>query len=216
METTKKAFSNENITQQKINTFVSTVLGVYPNPDDPQPPGPWDPVIRTALERLGPSPDPWTSRFESNLAAFRAIARKFPAIWDTIGDGRFDSVALNPQPLPPREAFALEFARAAVDRLQLIQEVADAVASYGDREGIIVVGGRISELVDEICGTNFPKKFPIPPRPGPDPDPRLSGTELVLMGSQFLATSGIVANEQLRNEFTAAGERLVNEGLNRI
>lgn len=216
METTKKALSKENFSQQTVNTFVSTVLGGYPNPDDPQPPGPWDPVIRTALERLRPEPDPWTSRIGSNLAAFRVIAKKFPAIWDVIGDGRIDSVALNPQPLPPREAFALEFARAAVDRLLLIQETADAIASNGDRQGIIVVGGRISELVDEICGTNFPKKFPIPPRPGPDPDPRLTGTELVLIGSHFLATSGIVANEQLRNEFTTAGERLVNEGLNRI
>jgi hypothetical protein len=216
METTKKALSKENLSQQTINTFVSTVLGGYPNPDDPQPPGPWDPVIRTALERVGPTPDPWTTRFGSNLAAFRLIAKKFPAIWDVIGGGRFDSVALNPQPLPPREAFTLEFARAVVDRLLLIQETADAIASNGDRQGTIVVGGRISQLVDEICGNNFPKKFPIPPRPGPDPDPRLTGTELVLIGSHFLATSGIVANDQLRNEFTRAGERLVNEGLNRI
>jgi hypothetical protein len=212
METSKTAPE----TRQKLASSISAIGGGYPNPDDPQPPGPWDPVIRTTLERLGPHPEPWRDRLDSRAEIFRTIARRFPAVWDLLGGDRFDSVALNPQPLPPRAMFAVEFARAAVDRLVLIQETADAIANGADQRGIIIVGGRISQLVDDICGTTFPRKFPVPPRPGPEPDPRLSGTELILMGTYFLESSRLVANEQLGTEFAKAGERLVEEGMTRI
>jgi hypothetical protein len=213
MATTKAAPVTE-LPPRTLNSVLSILLAGYPNPEDPPSPGPWDPVIRTVLERLGPHPEPWKSRFNTNVAALRLIAKKFPAIWDTIGGGRFDAVALNPQPLPPREAFLVEFARAAADRLALIQETADLIGSNGDRQGIIVVGGRVSELVDEFCGTGWPKKFP-PKPPGPDPDPRFSATELILAASRFLTAAGGVANPQLADELNRAGERLMDEAVNR-
>lgn len=225
MQTTQKATAAE-ISPQKLNTLASTILGAYPNPDDPQPPGPWDPVIKGVLERFGPSPDPWhefagpdpfpwRQRFTPKLDLLRIIARKYPQVWDVIGGGgRLESVALNPQPLPPREAFVYELAGVAVDRLLLIQETADLIGGDGDRQGIIVVGGRISELVDEFCGTGWPKKFP-PKPPGPDPDPRFSAIELLLVASRFLTAAGAVANPQLADELNRAGERLMDEAVNR-
>src|SRR6187549_3463707 len=138
----------------------------YPDPDgEPLPPGPWDPIIRQALDKVyGPFPEPWRRTFES--ARLRNLSRIKPEAWDGIED-RFSSVALNPQPLPPRWKFPVEFARAAMDRFETIQETAEIIGGQngGDR-AIIVVGGKVSELVEEVCGNNFRRKWPIPPPRG--------------------------------------------------
>ena len=36
---------------EEVTTKNATGIGDYPNPDDPMPHGPWDPVIRAAIER---------------------------------------------------------------------------------------------------------------------------------------------------------------------
>jgi hypothetical protein len=57
-----------HVSREKFLAFVSEMLGTSVGREDddhPLPPGPWDPVIRAALERthvFGPSPEPW-SRF---------------------------------------------------------------------------------------------------------------------------------------------------------
>ncbi|HZS53340.1 MAG TPA: hypothetical protein VFA65_02980 [Bryobacteraceae bacterium] len=212
MKATKIARST--ISREKFTLFVSGLLDRYPNPEgDPQPPGPWDPLIRQTLEKVfGPHPEPWRIRFESANERLRELARVKPEIWDVIG-GRFDAVALNPQPLPPRWAVAIEFLRLAAERLLMIQEGADAINKGTDRS-IIVVGDRISELVDFVCGNNFPRK--ILPRPGPESDPRLRGQDLVLMGAELLRYSKTIANETLTREFAAAGDKLIDTGLERL
>lgn len=183
----------------------------YPNPDsEPLPPGPWDPIVRQAFDKVfGPFPQPWRRTFES--PRFRNLARIRPEAWDGIDD-RFSSVALNPQPLPPRWKFPIEFARAAMDRFETIQETAELIGpeNGGDR-GIIVVGGRISELVDEVYGNNFGKKWPIPSRGGGQLD-----EELIFMGLEFIKGSRNIANTELSNQFANAGRRLIEEGTRRL
>ena len=204
----------------------TTATKAYPNPDDPQPPGPWDPYIRQAIEKVfgpfpepwrapfesvfGPFPQPWRMRFETANERLRNLARVKPEVWDVIGSGDWEKVALNPQPLPPRWAVALEFVRVVAERLVMIQETADVINNGGDR-GIIVVGGKMSELVDFVCGNNFPRK--IPP---PSPDPRLTGLELVLMGAEVISFSKSLANEALGAEFASVGKKLIDAGLERI
>jgi len=52
------------IPRRAFTSLVSQLVNGYPNPEDPDPPGPWGPVIRRALDRVrrvaGPLPDPWT------------------------------------------------------------------------------------------------------------------------------------------------------------
>jgi len=62
---------------------VLSLFGVKsnPNPDDPDRPGPWGPVVRRAEDRvravLGPSPDPWLVGPDPRWAAFaRALAEE--------------------------------------------------------------------------------------------------------------------------------------------
>ena len=50
---------------QKLLAFVRAMIGGSRGREDdehPLPPGPWDPIIRVALERIGvfgPQPEPW-------------------------------------------------------------------------------------------------------------------------------------------------------------
>src|SRR5262245_42534323 len=105
------------ISRKQLVSLAGGFLGGYPNPDGDSPPGPWDPYIRRALQRVqvfGPVPDPWRA------------------------------VALNPQPLPPRSALAVAIAEEVVDRAQSMQEIADAIGQAGQQQGIIIVGGLVS------------------------------------------------------------------------
>lgn len=211
MEATKTAVAT--VSREKFISFLSGMIDAYPNPEgDQHPPGPWDPVIRQAFEKVfGPFPEPWRTRFESADDRLRNLGRAKPEIWDVIG-GRFETVALNPQPLPPRWAFGIEFVRLAADRIVMIQETADAINNGSDRS-IIVVGGKISELVDFVCGNNFPRRIP-PPRGGEDA--RLTGHELVLMGAELTHYSKTIANETLAHKLTEAGNNLIDAGLERL
>ena len=202
METT--AVKKEDALRQKFVTALASLAGhYYPNPDDEPKPGPWDPIIKTAISKfLGPFPEPW------RLTAYRR-----PAIYDAIDP--MSLVALNPQPLPPRELVVAEIARTAVERFALSQEIADMTNSAGNEQGIIVVGGKVSQFVDDFCGTVVYKKIPIPGPKGPE-DEKFSGRELILAGLQFLNGTGSTTNEALQREFQNAGEKLVDEGLRRI
>ena len=95
----------------------------FPNPDDPDHPGPWGPVIRRAEDRvsavLGPSPDPW---------------------WRC------------PDPNPWGVAFAGALAEEVIDRANQMQQVADALAQTGNQRAIIIIGGFLDDYVDK-CGT---------------------------------------------------------------
>lgn len=86
----------------------------------------------------------------------RFLALRNPYIWEVVGGGplgRFGQVALNPQPLPPREIGAA-----------LVSVLAERAA----------VGGSFSKFAEDIdnwCGTGWPHHIPQPKGGGPDPLP---------------------------------------------
>lgn len=95
------------IPRKAFVSMVSLLTSGYPDPEDDNPPGPWDPVIRKALARIrfGPHPDPWA--------------------W----------AALNPQPLPPRAAIAAALAQEVVDSLGSLQVLAEDLPKEGQGAG---------------------------------------------------------------------------------
>jgi hypothetical protein len=220
-----------NISREKLATFVSQMFGgagVGREDDEhPLPPGPWDPIIRRVSKRVfgpqpepwqlifGASPEPWRSELNVNRIILGVIAARHPEIFDVIGGGRFTQAELNPQPLPPRAAFLAAFTEEVIDRALVMQEVADAMNQTGEQQGIIIVGGRLSLLVDELCGNNFKIRIPVP-RPKHDTDDRLSGLELIVAGAVFEQNAAITANEGLRQELRNAGAKLIENGLARI
>jgi hypothetical protein len=182
-----------------------------------QPPSRWDAVVRSAFERtsaFGPRPEPWNIILASILA-------RHPEIWDVIGGGgvihfRGDEASLNPQPLPPREAFFMALAQTVISRAELIQDVADASRGAGEQQGIIIVSGYLAEFVDEVCGNGFRIKYPFP---GPHPHwftHEVESLDLVVMAAQFEQAANEAYSPALRQGLADASAKLVNVGLSKM
>ena len=107
-----------------------------------------------------------------SVSLLSLVARLRPEAWDAIiphspatGAGAATRVALNPQPLPPGEAFVVEAARMAHEVIRLAVETELRGES---------AAGFVREFIDDWCGTPWPHRWPWPwpgPQPGGDPDP---------------------------------------------
>ena len=226
------------ISQEKFLAFARAMIGGSRGREDdehPLPPGPWDPVIRVALERVsafGPRPEPWDQMIPAGLerigafgpwpvpwrAFFASILARHPEIWDAIGGGHSfgDEVALNPQPLPPRFSFLVSVAQAVIGRAELLQEIGDAVSREGEQRGIIIVSGYLARFVDDFCGTGFRLKWPFPgPRPHWYAD-KLDGIDLVVMATQFEQAAKEAFSLDLRRNLADASAKLVEAGLSKM
>jgi hypothetical protein len=217
MNTKQTEQQSLHISQEKLLAFVRTMIGGSKGREDdehPLPPGPWDPVIRLALERInvfGPHPEPWKVIFASLLA-------RHPEIWDAIGGGHSfsEEVALNPQPLPPRFAFLGSVAQVVISRAELFQEIADATRREGEQQGIIIVSGYIARFVDNFCGTDFRFKWPYPwPRPNWFIS-ELDGIDLVVMATQFEQAAKETFSPDLRQNLADASAKLAEVGLSKM
>jgi len=240
MNTEQTEQQSLHISQEKLLAFVRSMIGGSRGREDdehPLPPGPWDPVIRVALERInifGPHPEPWRvfdqgvpwrtiesvfgSRPESWKVIFASILARHPEIWDAIGGGHGfgEEVALNPQPLPPRFAFLVSVAQAVISRAELLQEIADATQREGEQHGIIIVSGYIARFVDDFCGTGFRLKYPFP---GPRPRwfaNELDGIDLVVMATQFEQATKETFSPDLRQNLADASAKFVEAGLSKM
>ena len=217
-----------HISQEKLLTFVHAMLGGRVGREDdehPLPPGPWDPHIRRALEQiyvLGPHPEPWrrhnAERFLSHPVSSRMIlailVARHPEIADVIGGGHSfgDAVALNPQPLPPRYAFLVALAEEVSSRAELFQEITDFTSRNGEQQGIIIVGGYISRLSDDFCGTGFRLRWPFP---GPPPHwfpEELDGIDSLVIASQFDEAAKRSFSTDLRHALVDASSKFSEAG----
>ena len=225
--------------------FVRAMVGISRGREDDEhtlPPGPWDPVIRSALERIHifgmpprfnphhyyhphphPDPEPWPiqpvfgPQPEPWKVILASIFAKYPAIWDAIGGGgRFgEEVALNPQPLPPRFAFLISVAQVVISRAELFQEILDAAPREGQQQGMSIVSGYISRFSDDWCGNDFRLRWPFP---DPHPHPRwftkeLDGIDLLVIATRFEQAAKEAYSPDLRQSLANVGARLVETGL---
>lgn len=208
-----------HISREKLVSLISHLYGgrnENPNPDEPLKPGPWDPIIRKVAKNIfGPNPEPWRSEFKLDRVLLGIIAARHPEIYDVIGGSRYDLAALNPQPLPPEGAFVVAFTEEVIDRVLLMQDVADGLSQTGEQQAIIIVGGKLSLLVDELCGNNFKVRIPIP-HPKNETNDRLSGLELIMAGAICELNAATITNEGLQQEIRNAGAKLIETGLDRM
>jgi len=196
---------SSGVSREKFLTFVRQMTGARSgraDDDHPLPPGPWDPVVRLALERTA------------------VLSLPLPWIRDAIFSGgvhRFgEEVALNPQPLPPRYRFLSAVAEAVASRAELLQEIADATRHEGAQQGIIIVGGYISKFSDEWCGNGFRLKWPFP---GPRPSwftQELQGIDLIVIGSRLGETAQQAFNPELRSHLENASEKFLEAGFSKM
>lgn len=253
---------SESVTQDILLTVVRELIyGRQGREDDehPAPPGPWDPVIRDALNPLlafgaspdpwrlhspgtqpwrivpsvsGPHPDPWRPgpipwrplELHSGLlpgpwkSIFASIAARYPAIWDLLGGPApwGAEVALNPQPLPPRQAFLLSLAETVLSRALLLQDLARTRQGDGPVDAPSAAARYLALFADDICGNDFRLRWPFP---GPRPHwflNELRGIDLILLAVGFAQAAEDTAGAGVRQAITAATERLVQVGGSRM
>ena len=194
MFTTHTEPQSFQIGQEQFFAFVQEMIGGGRGRDDddhPLPPGPWDPVVRSALDRTSV---------------------------DAIGGGRSygDTVALNPQPLPPRYRFLVAVTQSVVSRAELLQEVAAATSREGDRQGSNMVGGYTSRFCDDWCGTGFKLRYP---SPGPRPhwfSRELSGLDLLVVAAQFNQAAKETFSRDVQHSLADASAKFLQAGMARI
>src|SRR5215207_7791031 len=102
--------------------------------------------------------------------AIEFIGRTIPEIFDIIPHGplsaghagRAGIAMLNPQPLPPAQRYLV----ASIDLAQTVAQAA-ILAEVSGGAGADVV----ARIVDEWCGTPWPRPFPWPGPIDPEPEP---------------------------------------------
>jgi len=132
-----------------------------------------------------------------NPAIFDAIFPRGPVI-------RGDRATLNPQPLPPAEAVQVAAAELAneLGRLALETEVRGGTAD-----------GFVTELIDDWCGTPWPRKWPWP-GPGPHPAMGLPTEPFDVEAARaigavvFASIGSRLADGALAKAFSQGAERL--------
>lgn len=182
------------ISRKALSSILSSLIDFYPNPDNPLPPGPWDPVIRKALSQIGwkfrPSPDPWiSSRYFGN------------------------QVALNPQPLPPRLAYTTVLVQEIVNSIVTLQDLAETLPGEFQSQIGQVANQRLQVFFDDYCGTP-PRKSPFPfPRPKNEAIEGFSPLELIVLGTQLEAAATTLANGDLQQALSGLGTTLTDQGI---
>jgi hypothetical protein len=128
----------------------------------------------------------------STATLLSVVARVHPQVWDAIvphtpqPGGRAALGLLNPQPLPPADAFLLA---AAVMAHDLVRVAIETHVQGGESASLV------REFIDEWCGTPWPRKWPTPwPGPplgqGPSPVPWDVATARVV-GAIVFASAGL-------------------------
>ena len=136
-----------------------------------------------------------------------------PELWDVIHpQGPLERVALNPQPLPPRETLLVGAAEMAheVVRLAVASEAQGASSS-----------AFVSEIINDWCGTPWPRKWPWPwpgPRPeteaeGPSPEPWDVRSARVVGAVIFASVASRLSGGDLRTAFADGADRLAEAAL---
>ena len=183
------AFSAGN---RKLASVIGHLLGTgRPDPENPQPPGPWDPYIRKAYDRtvltFGPVlPDPWTQ--------------------------------LNPQTLPPRVFFISAVVEEIINLVIVAQEI--EIINHGETGSSSNHASYIRMIVEDWCGTmrlllhRFPS-IPVPPKPN-WANPELSGLDLIVLGTEFQNASKLVADKQLQQTLIEGADKLVATGFEKL
>jgi hypothetical protein len=212
------------LSQEKLLAVVRAVAARtdgHEDDDHPLPPGPWDRVIRNALERvtpLGPHPEPWLRSSELARLILALAVSLQPEISDALKPhSLIERVGLNPQPLPPRQAFLTALTQIVIDRAELIAEIANATGGQGEQHGIIIVSGYLARFADDFCATGFKPRWPFPPNLPPSWFVKeLDGVDLLLIAVRLDQAATEAFNPALRQGLRDASGKLANTGLSRM
>jgi hypothetical protein len=207
------------IDQGSLLAFVRTMIdGDREDDEHPLPPGPWDPVVRIALERIsvfGPSPEPWAlaSGQHTWQVIFQAILKAHPEIWDVVGGGHHLAGHVHRPPAPPRYGAMIAIAQTVIARVELIHEIAVMANRGGGDQAGPDAGAYLARFADDFCGSEVRLKWPFP---GPRPkwfDAAIDGIDLAIMATQFDRAAKHTFDANLREQLEGVAGKLAEAGL---
>lgn len=163
-------------------------------------PAAWDWIIPHSLDVnvgslvSGPLPDPWRTARQGLI-------------------GRLDQVALNPQPLPPKDLYALALADAMLARVVSLSQLGRIL---GGEAGANMQKAAVAAVADfeEICPRwpHWPKHWP-PPPPPPWEEGEMAASQLFLAGSRLLLAAETVGDATVQRALDTAGNKLMDMGV---
>lgn len=194
------------LNETRLIALVNRLVDVgYPDPDGPEPIGPWGPWIREAL-KVGPLPEAWAA----SAAASTTDSHWWQDYYQPGPPPRFnwsvaallrDLASLNPQPLPPVDGgigFARALAHVALRR---------AREARGEQQGSLLL-----RFAEDWCGTVI--RIPIPPKPGDPGEPRPPRPEeSLVLGAALVRAAGSREDAALKKAAEDAGRRIFEHGL---
>jgi len=238
-----------NISREKLVSFVNQIFGgesAIPDPENPPKPGPWDPLIRRALERMkvfgpfpqpwqtafGPRPEPWHSAFgpkpEPWNFAFEPISRQTETsrkqtIFELFAAGHPEIWDILGNPI----SWATLNPQPLPPRVLFIAAFAEEVFDRAVlMQEIADAMPRQGEQKGIIIVSGYLRRFiddlcPEPikiniPKPKRDEFDRLSALELLTAAAVFEQNAASVANEDLREEFASTVTKLLETGIARM
>ena len=121
---------------------------------------------------------------------------------------------LNPQPLPPRVAFAVALSQALVDNIGSLRDLATLLPEELQGRALEGASSRLSQFIDDCGNGRVPRKwpFPWPPRRG-DESELLGPADLVVIGAQLAQLAATVGDERLQQELAEGGAKLIETGM---
>jgi hypothetical protein len=142
--------------------------------------------------------------------------RKMESISGPLHDP-WHAVMLDPQPLPPREFYALALADAHIHEFLISDRIATVYGGEVRERALNRSLSFVAEL-DEICPRwpKWPKRWPPPPPPPParppfsrneSRDEEMTATELFVFGSRLLGASEVIEEAKLRDALAGLGEK---------
>jgi hypothetical protein len=131
------------------------------------------------------------------------------------GPDPFEPLRLNPQPRPSLRRSALA-ARTAIARALASHESAEALADDGGDRAVGRIQGRVSDLVEDWCGTRPPRPYPWPWGPVLRGTDELTPADLLVAGAQFQKAAEALEGHSLRQMFQDAADRLLEQGAARL
>ena len=152
---------------------------------------------------------PWND-FSPTVKVLALAGRAKPEIFDVFpphGLGvldRVESVALNPQPLPPRDPLVTN----AVFMSRRLAELAVESDVRGEQPA-----EWLTQIIDEWCGTPWPRKWPWPgpgpgPGEGPFPEPWAINEARAMGAVVFASLASRLGDGDLQQALARGAERL--------
>lgn len=175
------------------NLLVSLMSGITRGYTDPEDPHAPGPWPQDSLwERfVGPRPEPWRE------------------------------IMLNPQPLPPRSAFAVRTAQSAIQSIFAVRELVSFLPFREQTETHRSLSARLARFIED-SDSRWPRWWKYPPPPPPSWWEELVGSapeppDLAIMGAQFSTAAKSIAHidPELSEEFVDAANKLLEMALSR-